>query len=136
MKKLILAFAAIAISVGAYAQADSTYRQMNQREFERHQNQRMQNNPVDKSIPDGVMMKEGKILMVKNGEVTTLDHDMTMTNGTKVVTDGNYTSNNGTTMKLREGQHIDMDGKLTFLKSKKDRNMYLVPDTTRTKDLK
>lgn len=134
MKKLILVFAAIAISAGAYAQSDTTHRQMNPREMYNQQNQHMQTHPVEKSIPDGVMMKDGKILMVKNGEFTTLDHDMTLTNGTKIVPDGNYTTYDGITMKLKEGQHIDMDGKLTFIKSKKDRDMYLIPDTTRKND--
>jgi Ni/Co efflux regulator RcnB len=131
MKKLILLFAAIAISAGAYAQTDSTFRQMNQRNMNQHQ--RMLSNPVDKSVPDGVMMQNGKIMKVKNGEMTTLDHDMTMGNGTKIMTDGNYTNNDGLTLMLKERQHIDMEGNMTFIKADKYKNMHLVPDSTRNK---
>lgn len=129
MKKLILVIAATVISAGTFAQIDSIYRKTTPQNI--HQNQRMQINPADKSVPDGVMMQYGKIMKVQNGTMTTLDHEMIMSNGTKIRTDGNYTNNDGLTMMLTEGQHIDMEGNLTIIRSDKDKIMYLVPDSTR-----
>jgi uncharacterized protein with beta-barrel porin domain len=140
MKKLILVFAAIAFSAGAFAQTDLTNRKMSPPELENSHNQHMQNNPVDKSYPDGVVMQNGKLMKVKNGQLTALDQDVTLGNGMKIMTDGNYTKMDGTTTLLEEGQHLDESGNMTVLKKDldkpKDRNMYLVPDSTSTKDLK
>jgi len=130
MKKLILVFAAFAITVGAYAQIDSTYRRMNPQDMNK-QNQRLQSNPIDKSHPDGVMMQNGKMMKVKNGKITFLDHIITMSNGTKVMSDGYYIHNDGTKLMMKEGQHMDMSGKMVFLKTNEDKSMYLVPDSAR-----
>lgn len=134
MKKIILVFAAIGITAGVYAQSDSTNKKMNHQEMNNAHHQNMHNNMVDNFHPDGVLMQNGEIKKVENGEMTILNEDMTMSNGTIVMTDGNYTEVDGTTKMLKEGQHIDMDGNLTFLKSNEDNNMYLVPDSTRKKD--
>lgn len=134
MKKIILVFAAIAISAGAFAQRDSMKREMSPRNMHNTQIQHLQSSRVDKSHPDGVMMQNGKIMMVKKGQMTTLDHDMTMSNGTKIMTDGSYTPKDGTTLQLKEGQHMDMSGNLSLIKPDKDNKMYLVPDSTRKKE--
>jgi len=60
MKKIILVFVAIAITAGAYAQNDSINRKMSPRNMNNSQNQNVQNNPIDKSHPDGVMMQKRK----------------------------------------------------------------------------
>ena len=133
MKKLILVFGAIAITAGAYAQADSTNRKTSPRDMNNNQNQIVQNNRADKSNPDGVLMQNGKVMLVKNGQMTVLDHDMTMSNGTKVMSDGTCVKKDGTRTMLTEGQHIDMSGNMVPMKSNKDDNMYLVPDSTRKK---
>jgi hypothetical protein len=49
------------------------------------------------------------------------------------MTDGNYTNNDGLTLMLKERQHIDMEGNMTFIKADKYKNMHLVPDSTRNK---
>lgn len=134
MKKVILVFAVIAITAGAYAQTDSTNTKLSPRDMNHNQIQHMQHSPVHESHPDGVIMKNGKMMMVKNGQFTALDHEMTMSNGTKVMADGTCTKKDGTKMLLKEGQHIDMDGKLISMDAKKDKNMYLVPDSTRKQE--
>ena len=137
MKKLILVFATIAISAGAYAQSDSTNKRLSSPDINNanydinqnrgnDQNQNVQNKSLDKSFPDGVMMQNGKIMMVKNGQLTVLDHEMTMSNGTKIMGDGTYIKKDGTRIKLKDGQHIDMSGNL---KINNDKNMYIVPDS-------
>lgn len=137
MKKLILVFTAIAIMAGAHAQADSTNKKKSPADINygidqnldlnNNQNQNMQNN----SNSDGVMMENGKMMMVKNGKTTILDHDMTMSNGTKIMSDGTYTKKDGTKLTMKEGQRMDMSGKLDPTKTNKDKNMYLLRDSTR-----
>jgi hypothetical protein len=133
MKKFIGVFVAIAITAGAYAQAGSTNGSTTPQELKTKQNQNMQNNPVGKSHADGVMMQNGKMMQVKNGQLTSLDQDLTLTNGTKVKSDGTCVKKDGTKMTLKEGQHLDMSGKVTNMSTNKDDNMYLVPDSTKKK---
>ena len=129
MKKFILVFAALAFTAGHYAHADSAYKQMSPPNMNKTQDQPMHKDSFEKSIPNGVMMHNGEIKRVSNGGMTTLHHEMTMTNGTTIMTDGTYNKRDGTKNMLKEGQHIDMEGNLTFIKTKKDRDMYLVPDS-------
>lgn len=63
-------------------------------------------------VKDCVMMKDGKLMVMKGSSVTALDTDLTLTNGTVVKTDGTVKSADGTAMKLKEGEAIDMDGKM------------------------
>lgn len=133
MKKLILVFVAIAITAGAYAQAGSVNVKTSPQDLKNTQNQNMQNSPVDKSHPDGVMMQNGKMMVVKSGKMTSLDRDMAMTNGTKIMSDGTYIKKDGTKVTLKEGQHLDMSGNMISKKTNKDENMYLVPDSTKKK---
>lgn len=96
----------------------------------------MQNHPVDKSSPDGVMMQNGKMMKVKNGQSSSLDNDFTMSNGTKIMSDGTCIKKDGTKITMKEGQHMDMSGNVLPAKMDKDKNMYLVPDSTKKKDNK
>ncbi|MFO7670180.1 MAG: DUF6799 domain-containing protein [Bacteroidales bacterium] len=142
MKKLMLVFAAIAITAGAYAQADSANRKMSPKDVNKHQNQTEQNNSYqnrdayqndqNNPNPDGVMMENGKMMQVKNGEKTILqDNDLAMNNGTKIMSDGNYIKKDGTKTMMKEGQRMDMSGNMISTKTNNDKNLYLVPDSTR-----
>lgn len=42
------------------------------------------------SHPDGVMMQDGKMVMVKAGRMVSLNHEMTMDNGIVVMSNGSY----------------------------------------------
>jgi|GEM_PF-1069660 len=101
-----------------------------------YQQPKVQNSAVQKSHPDGVMMLNGKMMMVKNGKSSILDHNMTMSNGTKIMMDGSYKKKGGTKMMLKEGQHIDMSGRIIPMKTNKAKMMYLVPDSTKKKTMK
>ena len=136
MKKLVLVFVAIAITVGAYAQDGSTNGKTSPPDMNNNPNQKVQNHPVDKSHPDGVMMQNGKMMQVKNGQMTSLDNDMTMRNGTKIMSDGTCIKKDGTKKKMKEGQHMDMSGNMIPMKTNKDKNMYLVPNSTKKKSIK
>lgn len=133
MKKLFLAFSAIAITAGAYAQADSTSRIMSPQDLN-SQNQEVKNYSVDKSHPDGVMMQNGKMMRVQNGQMTVLqDHGVTMSNGTKITSDGTCTKKDGSKMMMKEGQHMDMSGYMIPMKTNKDKNIYHTPDSINNK---
>jgi hypothetical protein len=136
MKKLILVFAAIAITGSAYAQTDSTKVRMGQKDMSenQNQNQNVQNKTVDKSHADGVMMQNGKLIQVKDGQVTTVEEDLTLKNGTKIKSDGTYIKKDGSKMTLKEGERFDMAGNVIPMKDRTDKNMYLVPDSTTNKN--
>ena len=136
MKNLILVFVAFVITTGVYAQGDSTKRNMSPQDMNNNQNQNVQNHRAGKSHPDGVMLQNGKMMMVKNGQTTILDHDMNMSNGTKIMSNGTCIKKDGTKIMLKEGQHIDMFGNMISMKTNKKKNMYLVPDSNRKKDNK
>jgi hypothetical protein len=61
-------------------------------------------------VKNGVLMKDGKIIMVKDGDVMPMKSEMTMSNGTKVTEDGSITR------KMNEGEMMMMDGTTTTVK--------------------
>ena len=67
-------------------------------------------------VKDCVMMKEGKLMLMKGSSITPLDKELTFTNGSVISLDGTVKSSDGTTMKLKEGEAIGLDGKLIMKK--------------------
>lgn len=63
-------------------------------------------------VKDYVLMKDGKMHLVKGGNITSLVNDLTLPNGTTISTTGTVKSSEGTTLQLKEGEKIDMDGKI------------------------
>ena len=62
---------------------------------------------------DGVMMHDGKMMMMKKGHpATAMDHAVTMSDGTIVEVDGTVKSKDGKTFLLQNGEIILMDGHL------------------------
>jgi hypothetical protein len=62
---------------------------------------------------DGVMMKGGKLIRVTEGkEISRMDRETTMSNGTRVMMNGKMLMKDGKEMQLQEGQTIMLDGKL------------------------
>jgi hypothetical protein len=60
---------------------------------------------------DGVMMSGGKMMMMKMGKPAgPMEHEMTMSDGTRVTLDGTVRAKDGTEKHLRDGQMIMMDG--------------------------
>lgn len=119
MKKLILVFVAAHLSYGSFAQTDEMDKSMKQQ-------------TMDKSKKDCCMMKDGKMIMMKDGKMMAMDHDMTMSNGTKCMTDGTCIKKDGSKMMMKEGQCMDMSGNMVPMKNDKDK-MYLVPDSIKDK---
>lgn len=142
MKKLILVLATISISYGAYAQTDSTNRKMSPPDINNTDDGINKNRDMNKSNsqdlqnthPDGVMMQNGKMVIVKGGRTTVLDQELTMSNGTRIMKDGTSIKKDGTKVMMTEGQHMDFAGNMVPMKTNKDKNMYLVPDSTKSKN--
>ncbi len=61
---------------------------------------------------DCCMMKDGKMMQMKSGEMTPMKKDMTMKNGTKCMTNGECIMKDGTKMMMKEGDCMDMSGKM------------------------
>lgn len=61
---------------------------------------------------DHIMMKEGKMMCQKDGQVTMMEKDMTLENGTMIKTDGTVIMKDGEKMMLKDGQAVDMMGKM------------------------
>ncbi len=59
---------------------------------------------------DGVMMKDGKVMVMKEGKTMMMDHDMTLMDGTKVMTDGTVMKKDGSKMMMKNGDAMDMSG--------------------------
>jgi hypothetical protein len=62
---------------------------------------------------NGVMMKNGQMMKMMDGKTAEpMDHDMTMSDGTKVMKDGMVKMKDGKEMHMKDGQMMTMDGKM------------------------
>ncbi len=62
---------------------------------------------------DGVMMRNGKMMLMKHGKAAMpMDSDVTMTNGTVVSSDGTITLKGGREFRMHNGEMMMMDGHL------------------------
>jgi len=61
---------------------------------------------------DCVMMKNGKMMMMKDGKTSPMMEDATMENGTKVMVDGTVVLKDATVMKMGEDDMVLMTGKM------------------------
>ena len=62
---------------------------------------------------DGVMMKDGKIMLTEMGQTSPLTADRTLVNGTRISTTGLVTTSKGTTTQLQEGDLVSLSGRVT-----------------------
>ena len=107
MKKLILTFAAIIVTCGVFAQTDPATKKADTDKTTQKQYRH----------PNGYMMKDGKMMIVKDGNLMLIQKDITLSNGTVIMADGNYMEKGKSKMKLKDGDHVDMDGNMTPIKS-------------------
>lgn len=77
------------------------------------------NSKMQGSTSDGLMMKDGKMWVTKNGKTMPMNAEVTLDNGIRVMTDGTYMDKNGTTMRLKNGESIGMNGKMMPMKKNK-----------------
>ena len=65
-----------------------------------------------KVMKDCITMKDGKMMMMKDGKMAPMDADMTMPDGTMVMKDGTVMMKDGTKGMMKEGDRMDMTGKM------------------------
>jgi hypothetical protein len=70
-------------------------------------------------VKDCVMMEDNKMMVIKSGRTSAMDSDMTMTNGTVVLTNGTIKTKDGQTMMLKNGYCVYMNGTLGKMKMHK-----------------
>lgn len=68
---------------------------------------------------DCCMMKDGKMRHVKSGKMEILERDMTMKNGTKCMANGECVTLEGEKLMMKEGECMDMLGRITDCSSLK-----------------
>lgn len=108
MKRIIITgVAAIMLSAAAHAQ-DTPVKKMNQQP------------PVASSPnmkngqePDNIMMKEGRMIVLRNGKESDMKEDAVLGNGTVVMMDGTIKTKDGKMVKLNNGESIDRNGMTT-----------------------
>ncbi|HXS58662.1 MAG TPA: DUF6799 domain-containing protein [Hanamia sp.] len=103
MKKVLLSFFAIALSFGAFAQ-DSAMHNKNAM----HNN--MQHNMKSH---EGIVMRNGKVMVIENGKSTPLTQDKTLSNGEVISSNGQVKMSDGTTSMLKDGDWVNMNGTIS-----------------------
>ncbi|HSQ43576.1 MAG TPA: DUF6799 domain-containing protein [Ginsengibacter sp.] len=97
MKKVLIAFFAVALTSGSFAQ-DSTNGMSNMSQVHTMQN------------ADGVIMQNGKVLQRRSGQVSVLTQNLVLADGTIVSPEGTVKMKDGTTITMQEGDYFKMDG--------------------------
>ena len=83
-------------------------------------------------MKDCCMMKDSKMMCVKNGKTMPMEKDMTMKNGTTCMVNGECVMKDGTKMKMKEGDCMDMSGKMADCGMMKDAKTGTVKKTDKT----
>jgi len=108
MKKILIALTAVTLSCSAMAQtkmADTSMHKMSHKSMYK--------------MGKSVMMMDGKMMTMMNGKSMPMTENMTMSNGTMVMTDGTVKMKSGKTMMLKEGYCVRMNGKMEKMPMKK-----------------
>ena len=61
---------------------------------------------------NSIVMKGGKLLLIRQGSMMPMTTEMTLENGTKVALDGTLTLPDGTTKTLANGDYLLLDGRI------------------------
>ena len=73
---------------------------------------------MSKMKKDFFFMKDGKMMATKKGESMAMTNNVHLTNGSSIKIDGTIEMPDGSTKMLKEGQYIDIDGKIGMTKNK------------------
>jgi len=96
--------------------------QYNKDEQNNRDNQnKIQDEQMHHSKTDHMMMQNGKMVMMKDGKKMPMEKDITLKNGTKCMTDGTCIKKDGAKTKFKEGEMMDMNGKMVMLLIKDDK---------------
>jgi hypothetical protein len=61
---------------------------------------------------DMVMMKDGRVVTVQNGETIPIEKETVLPDGTRVMPDGRVTLTDGTTRMMHEGESMYMNSRM------------------------
>lgn len=106
-KNIMLSIMIASIGLLSYttkAQENNTQQDSTQNEMQGHQMQHPKK--------DHIKMHNGEMVMIKDGKTMPVEKDMTMKNGTKCMTDGTYITKDGKRTMMKEGEMMDMNGKM------------------------
>ena len=108
MKNVFLTIAALILTCSVFAQTktENTTTTPDQTAQKQHRH------------ANGYMLKDGRVMMVKDGNLTLIQKDITLSNGTVIMADGNYMEKGKTKTKFKDGQHVDMNGNWSTSTSK------------------
>ena len=59
---------------------------------------------------DHILMQDGRVMIMRNGQMKPMDEEMTLPDGTRVMIDGTMWDVNGTTRMMAEGETILVQG--------------------------
>jgi|GEM_PF-5391501 len=65
---------------------------------------------TDRKTKDYVMMKDARMVMVRDGKTTAMEKEMTMADGTRVMVDGKVMMTDGSTKILKDGESVPLSG--------------------------
>ncbi len=99
MKKVLFSLFAIALSFGAFAQDSAMHH--------------MQQNKMKMKTHEGIMMRNGKVMVMQNGTSAPLTEDKTLSNGEVVSSNGQVKMADGTTTMLKDGDWVNMNGSIS-----------------------
>ncbi len=109
--KNIFAGAALLFSIGS---TGIVYAQDMHTEPLKHDNTRQEEvkpNHDEKMMKENcLMLKEGKVVQMKDGKSAEIDKEVTLKNGDMVMMDGTVMKKDGKKIKLKEGECMDMNG--------------------------
>lgn len=66
-----------------------------------------------KVMTDRVLMREGKLWLQQGGKTTLIENDYPLLNGIVIMKNGSVKTKDGKIVKLKEGDMVDMNGKVT-----------------------
>lgn len=69
--------------------------------------------------PNGVMLVDGHVMMIRNMTITKLKRRVILRNGTRVSPNGMCTDRRGNKRMLRENEHLDMNGRQVMMQQKR-----------------
>ncbi len=107
MKKLVSVIVAVLFTAGVYAQAEKSATKSN---TTTEQTKTTMHNDMHHDMKDCVMMKDGKMWMMKGGKTMPMTSEMKMSNGNTVTTNGEVMMADGNKMMMKNGDCMDMHG--------------------------
>jgi hypothetical protein len=100
MKTLVIGFFATIATLNLFAQAQQPAAEPQKQDAAQ----------VEQTQPDGIALKQGKVLLTENGKTSVITEELWTKRGMQVTPSGTIIFANGEKAKLREGDFVTMDG--------------------------